>query len=85
MALTHSAPLQEGVTEQWLGAGLTQERLWDHPTTDVQRLWLGASLPQKKFMQPCSSSVLGTMASQNTHLVPGFTPQHPCFNTSKCG
>ena len=49
MALTRSEPLWEGLTEQWLGAGRTQECLWDSAAADVQRLWLGASLPQKKF------------------------------------
>ena len=48
-ALTHSAPLQEGLTKQWLGAGCTQERSRDCAAADAQRLWLGASLPQKNF------------------------------------
>ena len=39
----------EGLTEQWPGAGRTQERLQDRAAADAQRLSPGASLPQKKF------------------------------------
>ena len=74
--LTHSAHLWEGLTEQCLGAGHTQKGLRDHAAADAQRLWLGASPPQKKFTRPCSSSVSGTMANHNTHLAPGFTPSN---------
>ena len=59
--------------------------LWDCATADAQRLRLGASPPQKKFMQSCSSSVSGIMENHNTHLIPGFTPQQSCFGTSECG
>ena len=59
--------------------------LWDCATADAQRLWLGASPPQKKFMQSCSSSVSGIMENHNTHLIPGFTPQQSCFGISECG
>ena len=76
MALTCSAPLREGLTEQWLGAGCTQERLWDCAAADTQRLWPGARLPQKKFTQSCSSSTSEIMANHNTHLAPGFTPSN---------
>ena len=49
MALTRSAPLQEGLTEQWPGAGCTQECLWDHAAAAAaQRLQPGASLPPEK-------------------------------------
>ena len=47
-ALTRSALLQEGLTEQWPGAGSTQKRLQD-PTAAAQRLQLGASQPQDKL------------------------------------
>ena len=63
----------ECLTKQWLGAGCTQERSQDHAATDAQRLWLGASLPQKKFTRSCISSVSGIMENHNTHLAPGFT------------
>ena len=33
-ALTRSAPLWEGLSEQWLGAGRTQERSRDHAAAD---------------------------------------------------
>ena len=45
-ALTHSAPLREGLTQQWLNAGCTQERLLDPAAAGALRLWPGASLPQ---------------------------------------
>ena len=48
-SLTHFARLQEGLTEQWRGAGCTQERSQDCSVADAQRLQLGASPPQKKF------------------------------------
>ena len=48
-ALTHSAPLQEGLTEQWPVAGRTQECLQDRAATGAQRLQPGASRVQKKF------------------------------------
>ena len=41
VALTHSAPLQEGLTEQWPSSGHTQERLPDCAAADAQRLRLG--------------------------------------------
>ena len=63
----------EGLTEQWPGAGRTQECLWDCAATDAQRLWPGASPPQKKFARQCSSSASGIMENHNTHLAPGFT------------
>ena len=72
MALIHSDPLQEGLTEQWLGADHTQEHMWDHAAADTQRLRLGASPPQKKFTQSCSRSVSEIVENHNTHLVPGF-------------
>ena len=50
-----------------------QEHLWDRAAADAQRLCLGASLPQKKFMLLCSSSISGIMVNHNTHLAPGFT------------
>ena len=67
-------PSAEGLTKQWLGASHTQERLQDCAVADAQRLWPGASLPQKKFTRQCSSSASGIMENHNTHLAPVFTP-----------
>ena len=71
--MTRSDPLGEGLTEQWLGAGHTQKHLQNCAAADAQRLRLGASPAQKKFTQPCSSSVSGIMGNHNTHLAPSFT------------
>ena len=71
--LTQSSPLREGLTEQWPGAGCTQEHLRVHTAADDQRLWPGASLPQKKFTRLCSSSISGILENHNTHMAPGFT------------
>ena len=54
LALTRSAPLREGLTqqwpnEQWLNAGCTQERLLDPAAAGAPRLRPGASPPQKMF------------------------------------
>ena len=73
MALTDSDPLGEDLTEQWPGASSTQEHSWDRAAANAQSLWLGTSLPQKKFMQSCRSSISGIMENHNTHLAPGFT------------
>ena len=74
MALICSAPLWEGLTEQWPGDGRTQEISRDCAAGDAQRLQLSASLPQKKFMGSCSSSsISGIMENHNTYLAPGFT------------
>ena len=51
---------------------LNQECLQDRAAADAQRLRLGASPPQKKFTQSCSSRVSGNMKNHNTHLTPGF-------------
>ena len=48
-------------------------RSHDRTAADAQRLWLGTSLPQRKFTGSCSSSVSGIMGNHNTHLAPGFT------------
>ena len=72
-ALIRSDPLGECLTEQWPSAGRTQERLRDRVAANDQRLWLGASLSQKKFTTSCSSTVSGIMENHNTHLAPGFT------------
>ena len=72
--MTRSAPLGEGLTEKWPGAGRTQECSQEHAAANAQRLLLGASSPQKKFMQSCiSSSVSGITENHNTGQVPGFT------------
>ena len=65
-------PSMEGLTVQWLNAGRTQEQWQDHTAANAQRLWPGASPPQKKFMRQCSSSVSGIMKNHNTHLAPDF-------------
>ena len=53
-ALTCSAPLREGLTEQWpneqwLNVGCTQEHLLDPAAAGAPRLRPGAGPPQKKF------------------------------------
>ena len=68
MALTRLYPLGEGLTEQWSGAGCSQERLRDHAAANAQRLRLGASPPQKKFMRSFQG-----LWKITTHLAPGFT------------
>ena len=78
MALTCSARLREGLTEQWpneqwLNVGCTQERLLDPAAASALRLWPGASPPQEKFARQCNSSVSGIMENHNTHPAPGFT------------
>ena len=65
-ALTHSDPLGEGLSNGWVLAH-PQERSCDRAAADAQRLWPGASPPQKKFMQSCSSSVSGIMQI-TTHI-----------------
>ena len=81
--MTRSAPLREGLTEQWpneqwpneqwLNVGCTQERLLDPAAASALRLRPGAIPPQKKFARQCSSSVSGIMENHNTHLALGFT------------
>ena len=44
-------PCVEGLTKQWPGVSCTQEHLQDHAAADAQRLWPGASPPQKKFVR----------------------------------
>ena len=70
MALTCSDPLREGLTEQWPGASHTE----DHAAANAQRLQLGASPPQKKFTQSCSSSISGIVVNHNTHLAHVLVP-----------
>ena len=48
-AFTGSAPLWEGLTEQWPGVCRSQEYSQDRGAADAQGLWLSASLPQKKL------------------------------------
>ena len=71
--MTSSAPVLEGLTEQWPNAGCTQECLRDPAVASAPRLRPGASTPQKKFARWCSSSVSGIMENHNTHLAPSFT------------
>ena len=71
--MTRSAPLREGLTEQWPNVGCTQELPLDPAIASAPRLRPGASLPPKKIARQCSLSVSGTMENRNTHLAPGFT------------
>ena len=71
--MTLSHPLGEGLTEQWPGVSHIQECSQVHAAADAHRLLLGASPPQKKFTQSCSSSILGIVENHNTCLAPGFT------------
>ena len=48
-ALTRSALLREGLTEQWLNVGCTQECPLDPAVAGVPRLWPDASPPLRKF------------------------------------
>ncbi|VFV31553.1 Hypothetical predicted protein, partial [Lynx pardinus] len=78
VALTCSAPLWEGLTEQrpneqWPNIGCTQERPLDRVVAGAPRLRPGASPSLKMFTRQCSSSVSGIMEYHNTHLAPGFT------------
>ena len=66
-------PSADSLTKQWPGAGHTQECLQDRAAANAQRLWPGASPPQKKFVRQYSSSASGTMENHNTRMVPGFT------------
>ena len=72
-ALTHSAPLWEGLTKQRPNAGCTQERLLDPAASGALRLRPGASPPRKKFGRQCSSSISGIMENHHTHPAQGFT------------
>ena len=77
-ALTRSAPLQEGLTEQWPNEqwpniGCTQVLPLDPAAVGAPRLRPGASPSQRKFTRQCSSSVSGIMENHNTRLAPGFT------------
>ena len=74
-ALTRPAPLQEGLTEQWmnerwLNIGCTRERLLDPAAVGALRLWPGATGPRKSSRD---SVAAGIMENHNTPLVPGFT------------
>ena len=76
--MTHSSPLQEGLTEQWPNVqwpnvGCPQEHLLDPAAASALRLRPGASPPQKKFVRQCGSSFSGIMENHNTHLAPGFS------------
>ena len=77
-ALTRSAPLREGLTEQWPNeqwpnVGCTQECLLDPAVAGAPRLWPGASPPPQKIVRQCSLNISGYMENCNTHLAPGFT------------
>ena len=75
--MTHSAPLWEGLTdqwpiEQWPNISCTQERLSDPAAAGALRLARCQPVPEK-FARQCSCSVSGMMENHNTHLAPGFT------------
>ncbi|VFV31311.1 Hypothetical predicted protein [Lynx pardinus] len=77
-ALTRSAPLREGLTEQWpneqwLNIGCTQECPLDPAAAGAPRLRPGTGPSQKMFARQCSSSVSGVMENYNSHLAPSFT------------
>ena len=65
-------PFGEESHRAMAGCGRTQEHSQDRAAAGAQRVWLGARLPQKKFMLLCSSSILGVIENHNTHLAPGF-------------
>ena len=78
MALTRSAPVLEGLTEQWPNEpwpnfGCTQEHLLDPAAAGAPTLRPGASSSQKMFARQCSSSVSVIMENHNICLAPGFT------------
>ena len=63
-ALTRSAPLREGLTEQWpneqwLNVGCTQERLLDPASAGAPRLRPGASPPQKSSRDSVAAAFQG--------------------------
>ena len=66
-------PFVEGLTEQWPGAGHTQEHLWDHAAANPRDCGQVSAPPQKKFTTQCSSSASGIIENHSTHLAPGFT------------
>ena len=72
-AWPHSDPLGEGLAEQWLGASLPQGMLCHHVMAEAQRLWTGAGLPQKKFMQLHGGRGSEILANHNTQLASDFT------------
>ena len=71
--MTRSAPLREGLTEQWLNVSCHPECLLDPAAAGAPRLRPGSSPPQKKITRQCSSSVSGITENHNTRLAPGFT------------
>ena len=71
-------PSVDGLTEQWPGASCTQENSQDCAAADAQRLWPGASLPQKKLVRQCSSSVSGIM-EVTTHIWHEASPPTTLF------
>ena len=77
-ALTRSAPLREGLTEQWPNeqwpnVGCTQERPLDAAVASAQDCSQVPARLHKKITRQCSLSVSGTMENHNTHLTPGFS------------
>ena len=82
-ALTRSAPLREGLTEQWPheqwpNIGCTQECPLDPAAAGAPRLRPGAVPSQKMFARQCSSSVSGIMGTR-------LLRQRPYPSTSECG
>ena len=65
--------MEQWPNEQWPNIGCMQECLLYPAAASALRLWPGASLPKKKFVRECSSSVSGNMENHNTRLAPGFT------------
>ena len=57
--MTRSAPLREGLTEQWPNAGRTQERLLDPAAAAASRLRPGATCPRKRSQDSVAAAFQG--------------------------
>ena len=81
--MTHSAPLRERLTEQWLNEQwpneqwlnviCTQEQPLDSTVASAQDCSQVPARLHKKITRQCSLSISGTMENHNTHLTPGFS------------
>ena len=59
--MTHSAPLQEGLTEQWPNICCTEVRPLEPVVVSALRVRPDSSLSLKMFVRQCSSSISGIM------------------------
>ena len=87
--MTHSTPLWEGLTEQWLNEqwpniGCTQEHPLDCAVAGAPRLQPGASHPPPKKIASVASAFQGPWKI-TTHIWHQAHSQQPCPNTSECG